>query len=75
MSEIPSKEIILRSKRWSAARKMEIVIRYLKGEAIDDLSREIGIAASQIEKWDLQSPKGNLSITEGSRRCSSAKES
>ena len=35
MSEIPSKEIIQKTKRWSAARKMEIVIRYLKGEAID----------------------------------------
>ena len=37
---------------------MEIVIRYLKGEAIDPLSREIGIAASQIEKWDHRALKG-----------------
>lgn len=58
MSEIPSKEIIQKTKRWSAARKMEIVIRYLKGEAIDDLSREIGIAASQIEEWHQRALKG-----------------
>ncbi len=58
MSEISSKEIIQKAKRWSAARKMEIVIRYLKGEAIDDLSREIGIAASQIEEWHQRALKG-----------------
>ncbi len=37
---------------------MKIVIRYLKGEAIDPLSREIGIAASQIEKWHHRALKG-----------------
>lgn len=58
MSEISSKESIQKAKRWSAARKMEIVIRYLKGEAIDDLSREIGIAASQIEEWHQRALKG-----------------
>ena len=40
-----------RPKRWSAARKMEIVLRHLKGESLDDLSREIGVSASQIEEW------------------------
>jgi transposase-like protein len=43
--------VILRPKRWSAARKMEIVMRHVRGESLDDLSREIGIAASQIEEW------------------------
>jgi transposase len=30
---------------------MEIIFRYMKGESLDSLSREIGIAASQIEEW------------------------
>ena len=38
-------------KRWTATRKMEVVLRYMRGESLDDLSREIGIAASQIEEW------------------------
>jgi len=45
-------------KRWSASRKMEIVLRYLRGESIDDLSREIGIAASEIEQWHLKALGG-----------------
>jgi transposase len=38
-------------KRWTANRKMEIIFRYMKGETLDTLSREIGIPASQIEEW------------------------
>ena len=38
-------------KRWTATRKMEVVLRYMRGESLDSLSREIGIAASQIEEW------------------------
>lgn len=38
-------------KRWSAQRKMEIVLRHLRGESLDSLSREIGLPASQIETW------------------------
>src|SRR5690242_18377261 len=38
-------------KRWTAGRKMEIIFRYMKGESLDSLSREIGISASQIEEW------------------------
>jgi len=38
-------------KRWTATRKMEIVLRYLRGDSLDSLSREVGIAASQIEEW------------------------
>jgi hypothetical protein len=30
---------------------MEIVLRHMKGESLDNLSREIGISASQIEEW------------------------
>ena len=36
--------------RWPALRKMEIVLRYIQGESLNSLSREIGVAASQIER-------------------------
>jgi transposase-like protein len=38
-------------KRWSAGRKKEVVLRLLKGEPIDGLSREVGVSISQLEKW------------------------
>ena len=38
-------------KRWSAGRKKEVVLRLLKGEPIDGLSREYGIPIGQLEKW------------------------
>ena len=45
-------------KRWTASRKMEIVLRHMRGESLDSLSREIGIAASQIEEWHQAAIKG-----------------
>lgn len=38
-------------KRWTASRKLEVVLRHLRGENLDSLSREVGVAASQIEDW------------------------
>ena len=37
--------------RWSSRRKAEIVIRNLKGEALDALSRELGVSTSRIAAW------------------------
>ena len=37
--------------RFSARRKVEIVLRVLKGESLDELSREIGQPASRIAEW------------------------
>lgn len=51
MTEKLTDETRKQPTRWSATRKMEIVLRYLKGESLDSLSREIGIAAFQIEQW------------------------
>lgn len=45
-------------KRWTATRKMEVVLRYLRGESLDSLSRELGVAASQIEEWHHAAIKG-----------------
>src|SRR4051794_41972385 len=38
-------------QRWSAARKREIVIRLLRGESLDAVSREIGIEPYRLERW------------------------
>ena len=38
-------------QRWSAARKREIVLRLLRGESLDAISREIGIEAYRLEQW------------------------
>ena len=38
-------------QRWSVGRKREVVIRMLKGEALDALSRELGIELHRLEAW------------------------
>jgi transposase len=45
-------------KRWTAARKMEVVLRHMRGESLDSLSREIGVPASQIEEWHQAAVRG-----------------
>ena len=37
--------------RWSARRKTEVVLRVLRGEALDALSRELGVTAAAIARW------------------------
>jgi len=38
-------------KRWSANRKKEVVLRVLRGEPLDALSRELGIETYRLERW------------------------
>jgi len=38
-------------KRWTAARKQEAVLRLLRGEALDSLSRELGVEAYRLAEW------------------------
>ncbi len=38
-------------KRWSAKRKQEVVLRLLRGESLDALSRETGQPASVLSGW------------------------
>jgi transposase len=38
-------------QRWSAARKREVVLRLLRGESLDLISREIGNEAYRLERW------------------------
>ncbi len=39
------------AKRWSANRKKEVVLRLLRGESIDALSRELGVEIYRLEQW------------------------
>lgn len=38
-------------KRWSAGRKKEVVLRLLRNEPVDDLSREVSVPIYKLEKW------------------------
>ncbi len=40
--------------RWSSRRKMEVVLRALRGEDLDALSRELGVTAGAIAQWREQ---------------------
>ena len=40
--------------RWSARRKREVVLRLLRGESIDAVSREIGVEIYRLEQWREQ---------------------
>lgn len=41
--------------RWSAKRKMAVVLRLLRGEDIETLSRELGVTAATLSGWREQS--------------------
>src|SRR3954467_14829878 len=38
-------------QRWSVARKREIVLRLLRGESVELLSRELGVPIFKLEQW------------------------
>ena len=38
-------------RRWSAARKREVVLRLMRGESAELLSRELGLPVSELEQW------------------------
>jgi Helix-turn-helix domain len=40
--------------RWSSRRKTEVVLRALRGEDLDALSRELGVTAGAIAQWREQ---------------------
>ncbi len=45
---------LAKGQRWSASRKREVVLRMLRGESVDALSRELN-----IEIYRLQNPRGS----------------
>lgn len=69
-----------RSKpRWSANRKIDVVLRLLRGESIEDVSREVGVEVHRLAAWRddfLESGRQGLTQkrprSEGDRRLSEA---
>ena len=45
-------------KRWSSNRKKEVVLRLLRGEPVDTLSRELGIEIYRLEEWHKKALQG-----------------
>src|SRR5262249_23631807 len=50
-SEPPAPEAIELPERWSVQRKSELVLRLLRGEALDVVSRESQVPAHELEAW------------------------
>lgn len=45
-------------QRWSARRKRDVVLRLLRGEALDVVSREVGVEIYRLEAWRDQALAG-----------------
>lgn len=65
--------------RWSANRKIDVVLRLLRGESLEEVSREVGVEAHRLQAWRddfLESGKQGLKASrprvEGDRRLSEA---
>ena len=55
-------------QRWSVGRKREVVLRLLRGESVEILSRELGVPAYRLERWReraLSGIDGSLREREG----------
>ena len=50
-SEPPAVAAAELPERWSAGRKTELVLRLLRGEAVDAVSRESQVPAHELESW------------------------
>src|SRR5512134_151035 len=38
-------------QRWSLSRKREVVLRLMRGEPVEDLSRQLGLPVYKLEQW------------------------
>src|SRR6266851_4258527 len=50
-SEPPAVDVLELPERWSVQRKTELVLRLLRGEALDAVSRESQVPAHELESW------------------------
>jgi len=46
-----STEPLTKGQRWTAGRKREVVLRMLRGESMEALSRELGVEIYSLEQW------------------------
>ena len=49
---------LLEGQRWSRNRKREVVLRLLRGESLDALSRELAVEIYRLEEWREQALAG-----------------
>ena len=45
-------------QRWSASRKRDVVLRLLRGESLEALSREVGVEIYRLEAWRARALAG-----------------
>jgi hypothetical protein len=45
-------------QRWSKRRKMEVVMRLFRGDSLDDVSRDVGVELSRLERWRDKAMRG-----------------
>ena len=45
-------------QRWSLARKHEVVLRLLRGEPVEAVSRQLGVPVWQLERWRARALAG-----------------
>ena len=45
-------------QRWSAGRKRDVVLRLLRGESLEALSREVGVEIYRLEEWQERAVAG-----------------
>ena len=54
-TEVPPGEAgmgpLVQGQRWTAPRKRDVVLRILRGEPMELLSRELGVELYRLEKW------------------------
>lgn len=53
-----TREIPVSGQRWSVGRKREVVLRLLRGEPVDPLSRELGVEIYRLEAWRDKALRG-----------------
>ena len=56
-------------RRWSAARKREVVLRLLHGESAELLSRELGLPIFRLEQWRRKAEAGLEAALRGLGHC------
>ena len=63
------------NNRWSASKKLDVVLRLLRGEKLEEVSREVGVEAHRLAAWrdefldaGKEGLKGKRATTEEDRR-------
>ena len=56
-------------QRWSVARKREVALRLMRGEAAELLSRELGLPVFRLEQWRRKAEAGLEGALKGPGHC------